>query len=66
MLFRSAKEKLDIRVLSVVSNLGGIGIRGVRLKTEEIIQLYYNSYNFDAGPVIDPKALGEIKIVKNE
>ncbi len=64
--FERAKEKLDTRVLSVVSSLSGIGIRGVRLKTEEVIQLYYNSYNFDAGPVIDPKALGEIKIARNE
>ena len=60
--FEKAKEKLDIRVSAVLSNLSGIGIRGERMKTEEIIQLYYNSYNFDAGPVIDPSQLKEIKI----
>ncbi len=62
--FEKAKEKLDTRVLEIVSNLSGIGIRGIRLTTEEIIQLYYNSYNFQAGPVIDPKSLSEIKIAE--
>lgn len=62
--FEKSKEKLDNRVASIVSNLGGIGIRGVRLKTEEIIQLYYNSYNFDTAPVLDPTKLAEMKIVQ--
>ena len=40
-------------------------IKSVRLKTEDIIQLYYNSYNFESAPVIDPKQLNEIKITEN-
>ena len=60
--FEKAKEKLETRVSSILANLGGVGIRGVKLKTEEIIQLYYNSYNFEAGPIIDPTALKDIKI----
>lgn len=60
--FEKAKEKLDNRVSAILSNLSGIGVRGQRLKTEEIIQLYYNSYNFDAGPLIDPAQLKDIKI----
>ncbi len=60
--FERSKEKLDTRVTAVLSNLSGIGVRGVRLKTEEIIQLYYNSYNFDAGPLIDPLQLKDIQI----
>ncbi|MBI5530275.1 MAG: hypothetical protein HY918_02120 [Candidatus Doudnabacteria bacterium] len=63
--FERAKEKLDGRVTSLMANLSGIGIRGVKLKTEEIIQLYYNSYNFGAGPLIDPTQLEEIKITKS-
>jgi len=62
--FEKAKEKLEIRVSSVLANLSGIGIRGAQLKTEEIIELYYNSYNFESGPVIDPGSLGEIKITQ--
>jgi hypothetical protein len=60
--FEKEKEKLDNRVSAIMSNLSGIGIRAQRLRTEEIIQLYYNSYNFDAGPIIDPSQLKEIKI----
>lgn len=60
--FEKAKEKLDVRITSLLANLSGIGVRGARLRTEEIIQLYYNSYNFEAGPLIDPAQLGEIKI----
>ncbi len=63
--FEKSKEKLDVRVTAVLSTLSGIGIRGVRLKTEEIIQLYYNSYNFEAAPLIDPTQLKDIKISQN-
>ncbi len=63
--FEKAKASLDLRVESVLANLGGIGVKSTRLKTEEIIQLYYNSYNFEAGPVIDPSKLGEMKIIDN-
>lgn len=63
--FEKAKERLDNRVSAILSNLSGIGIRGQRMKTEEIIQLYYNSYNFEAGPLIDPSQLKEIKISEN-
>ncbi len=60
--FEREKEKLDNRVSSTMANLSGIGVRGARLKTEEIIQLYYNSYNFDAAPLINPKEMKDIKI----
>lgn len=61
--FEKAKQDLDNRVTSVISNLSGIGVRGIRLKTEEIIQVYYNSYNFESGPIIDPGQLKDIKII---
>jgi type IV secretory pathway VirB4 component len=61
--FEKSKEKLDTRVNAILANLGSMGVRGVRLKTEEIIQLYYNSYNFDSGPLIDPAQLSEIKMI---
>jgi hypothetical protein len=60
--FEKAKEKLDLRVTAILANLGGIGVRGERLKTEAIIQLYYNSYNFDAAPLLDPGQLKDIMI----
>ena len=60
--FDKAKEKLDIRVTSLSANLGSLGVKAQRLNTGEIIQLYYNSYNFDAGPLMDPSQLQDIKI----
>lgn len=62
--FEKLKEKLDTRVTAVTANLSGLGIKAVRLKTEEIIQLYYNSYNFESAPAIDPGQLKEIKMVE--
>ena len=61
--FEKAKEKLENRVVAVTGSLSGLGIRTTRLKTEEIIQLYYNSYNFESGPVLDPSKLDEMNVV---
>lgn len=62
--FEKGKQELDTRVMSVASGLAQVGLKSSRLKTEEVIQLYYNSYNFESGPVIDPKSLTEIKITE--
>lgn len=62
--FEKASEQLNNRVVAITSNTSSMGLRAVRLKTEEIIQLYYNSYNFEAGPVIDPSKLSQMKIVE--
>jgi hypothetical protein len=62
--FERVKVDLDNRVASITSSLSSVGLRSARLKTEEIIQLYYNSYNFEAGPIIDPSQLSEIKIIE--
>jgi len=62
--FEKAKQELDTRILSMSSSISSVGLQAVRLKTEEIIQLYYNSYNFESGPVIDPKSLAEIKLAE--
>jgi len=63
--FEKEKEDLDNRVSAVMGNVAGLGVRAARLKTEELIQLYYNSYNFESGPVIDPAQLGDIKVAQN-
>ncbi len=62
--FEKLKEKLDNRVAQVSANLSSIGLQSNRLKTEEIIQLYYNSYNFETAPAMDASKLGEMKIVQ--
>jgi hypothetical protein len=63
--FNKNKTELDRRVISVISTLGSTGLRSLRLTTEEIIELLYNSYNFESGPTIDPTKLGDVKIVEN-
>lgn len=60
--FEKNSEELSSRVIAAIGGLSQVGLKAVRLRTEEIIQLYYNSYNFESGPVIDPKSLAEIKI----
>ena len=43
--FETYKNQLFQRVDKVASYLGNMGLSGVMLKTEELIELYYNSYN---------------------
>ena len=62
--FEKAAEKLALRVNAVQSNLNGAGVRAERLKTEQIMQLYYNSYNFESGPLINFGQLKDIKIAE--
>lgn len=45
VLFETYKNQLWQRVDHINASLGGIGIRLTFLKTEEIIELLYNSYN---------------------
>lgn len=60
--FSKYKTLLDDRVTSVTSNLSSAGLRVMRLHSEEIVELLYNSYNFDAGPLIDASKLKDIKL----
>jgi len=43
--FETYKNQLFQRVGQVNSSLGSMGLSGVMLQTEELIELYYNSYN---------------------
>lgn len=43
--FEGFKDQLWQRVDHIAAGLGGTGIRMVPLKTEELIELYYNAYN---------------------
>ncbi len=55
-------ELLSQRVASVTSNLGGMGVRGVRLDTPALIELLYSSYNFEAAPTLVAGKLGDLKL----
>lgn len=56
-------ELLAQRVDSVTSNLSGLGLKVVRLDTGALVELYYNSYNFESAPALDSSTLGDIKII---
>ena len=60
--FEEVRQKLDQRVTQIIGGLSALGLRSVALKTPEIIELMYNSYNFDAGPLIDATQLGDINV----
>lgn len=45
--FQAFKDELAQRVQLVSSGLGQIGVRNIPLNTQELIDLYYNSYNPD-------------------
>lgn len=62
--FEKLKEKLENRIISVATNLSSIGVQSKRLITEEIVQLYYNSYNFQSSPIMDASKLGEMKVAR--
>ena len=61
--FEKAKVKLEERVNHAVSELGGMGLRSIVLKTGELVELLYMSYNFDATP-LDTGSLEDMEVQK--
>lgn len=62
--FDAERQKLDRKVNTVISGLSALGLKSIPLSTEQITELLYNSYNFDAGPLIDTQKLEDIKLTK--
>ncbi len=60
------RKQLDERTNTVASNLNSAGMRVVRLNTDQLIELVYNSYNFGAGPAIDASQLPNVTITEQE
>lgn len=58
----SARKQLDERANTVANALSGSGLRVVRLGTDQLIELVYNSYNFASGPSIDASQLTKVTI----
>jgi len=64
--FDKYKVLLDDRVSGVSSNLSSIGLRVIRLTTDQIIELMYDSYNFASGPSIDASQLPNITLTEQK
>lgn len=60
--FADYKKQIDERAATVSSNLSSAGLRVVRLNTDQLIELVYNSYNFGSGPEIDASQLPNITL----
>lgn len=60
------RKQLDERTSSVAANLSSSGLRVVRLNTDQLIELVYNSYNFGAGPTIDASQLPNVTITEED
>lgn len=43
--FQERKHELDQRVSHILSNLNSMGLNGIVLDTQSLIELYYNTYN---------------------
>jgi len=64
-----AKVELKNRVGAVLDGLQQMGVQGAPLNTQELIELYYNSYNPDTAPrqtIGDSQAIGVPVIVKGQ
>ncbi len=59
-------EQLQQRVDSITSNLSGMGLKVQRLDTGALIELYYNSYNFESAPALASGSLSDIKVILPE
>ncbi|HSX14803.1 MAG TPA: hypothetical protein VLE72_02735 [Candidatus Saccharimonadales bacterium] len=67
--FNDYKKELSQRVTQVTSGLNQIGIRAVNLNTQELVDLFYSSYNPDVAQnqkLIDPAQLQGATVTKGE
>ena len=60
--FQEHRQQLEQRINTIIAGLSGLGLKSIPLQTEEIIELLYSSYNIDAGPLIDPGRISELRI----
>ncbi|MBI2356221.1 MAG: hypothetical protein HYV13_03400 [Candidatus Doudnabacteria bacterium] len=60
MEFEKNRELLNQRANQISGSLGGIGLRSIILSTEELIELFYNSYNLSSSQQIKIKDVEEL------
>ncbi len=62
--FEKNKLQLDERVVRASNALSSMGLRVVRLRTNQLIELLYNSYNFAAGPQLNAQTLPDMRLAE--
>ena len=60
--FEAHREELYKRVNQAASGLNGMGMRSIVLNTEELVELMYNSYNFDSASPIKIKSVEDLEL----
>lgn len=60
--FERYKVKLEERVNQVVGALGGMGLRNVVLNTADLIELLYQSYNFESASPLHAEEIEELEL----
>ncbi|MBU0625746.1 TraC family protein [Patescibacteria group bacterium] len=59
--FQKRRDDLLMRVRSIESNLGSMGLKAIMLNTQQLIELYYRAYNPE---LIDTEKLEDINEVR--
>jgi type IV secretory pathway VirB4 component len=62
--FEAHREELYTRVSQIIGALSAMGLHTLTLDTEELVELLYNSYNFDTASPIQIKKIEELDLVK--
>jgi hypothetical protein len=62
--FETFKNQLFQRAEQINSSLSSMGLSGVLLQTEELIELYYNSYNPSEFEFVDLDNLNTLDLEK--
>lgn len=64
--FEKARTRLEERISHVISELGGMGLRSILLNTEELVELLYNSYNFESASPLYAEAVEGLEINQSD
>lgn len=64
--FETNREELYKRVNQVTSLLTAMGLRALILTTEELVELMYNCYNFDAASAIKIQSVADLEMKGTE
>jgi type IV secretory pathway VirB4 component len=62
--FELSREELIRRVNQVSGGLGGMGLKCYQLKTEELLELLYNSYNLGSGSILNIESVQDLDMAK--
>jgi len=64
--FEKSREELTKRVNQVAGSMGSMGLKTIVLKTEELVELMYNSYNLNTSSPIKIKSIEELDLTHVE